>query len=1042
MFNDSSSTYIPLDTLWLFDTGYDTLKPGAYFSSATVDEILDDFDSPISYLLTDAAQSLFDEVSWEEMTRHWIYPAFLEDAFSAIPFQENISNYFKSLGNKPCVRPQDLTVEYIENMPSEERRFITVKNWFDVFTKQPDLPANLFPQLTAQAIADMRNAFWGNPALFQYLNAEQTQLFLQSTNMLQNWGEEAQWEKFPLDALAKAIVNMATYSPITLAETTAEQWEEIFYYQPELPQKLLLGTNPLSADQQQLLSNLIWPALRAIGTVEIEKIIRVINRDGFCKGFFSYFTDDELNFVLSLMAPQDVQAINKERWLELFTQKSFLFTPALLAVIPQTVLDDSRMSSGLLKIAQISAHKELNFVAFDKFIAQQYPELPDDYKLPLLQRMLEALDPNILNSDSHLIQFIEKCVWATTLLNGEQEQEAFITVAALLNDNKINLSHAAIKILINKINQFDLENRGIIFETIAKFLLDHPDRETSRSVTTDYRKNTELMLEKIGYLAEDVQILAFEMIYAIAIPHFLEGTGFDSLGFRRDWKGLYVKFFKAIKNMSQKNQEQAWDIFRGSVFYNHGFLSPGPESSRIVDLGEAIRKEIDDHFPEKIKERMRAHLQDYIDHARTVYWLGFLMAAGHGMTTALARRHSDRFQSNYHSHLNSLKFNKIVSSPSSSVKNHFQLKGHSISVAPSTIQTKTSWAAPAKIGSGGHSETPIYTQKYFYVVKKKSIIKTGTGISSTKNPSQESSVLRLRGGAIDEGGNKRKNTHIRFDSDSEDISTTPKSSSSVAIVSKRPRTKLQERRPQRTEAQKYKPTQKESEAGIASEGDSDSEDPNYAYRALRLDEVPSDPSAIFTQGLHAKNINSEVTVSGHIATGSRAGAGSSYISATASRKIAGAYAAETAASAQMMSREANISDYGYIVKFRLNNKVQANTLDTSKPLATGQSVDFTDKNISNKYFPGNPQAKAFATASQEVLVKDSVPGSDIVSISKVKKLYNLEHYFHIRKQGRYGDKKVDAAFQGRAQRTYKNEKQTPFPVILYDTIPNPNLSSI
>lgn len=1012
MLNEVGSVYIPNDFLETNQLGYELAKQGAYFAANVMNNEIDVFAGDMAWLL-DAAANISSLLAAKIVNQ----------------------NFLQSTVEK---------IDAIKKMSSDQRKSISISEWSDAFTNQPHLPQELFLQLPAEALADMQNALWSHPEFFKYLNAEQSAVFLQSTHMLRGWGDEAQWENFDTDSLAKAIVNIANDSPYVLTSMTSEQWEDIFSHQPALPKKLLFDSNALSATQQEVLLQMVWPALRAIGIVGSDEMARAINKIGFFSGFLRGFTDSELAVVLTLMKPQYMREIATARWLELFKKKPFLLTPELLLRMPESILDNPQIAPYTLKIPSIPADTLLPLSDFFCFVSNGFRELPDDYKVPLLQGMLKALDPTTLNNNKNLEEFVGKSLFEILTLKGLEQEEAFFSVAHILDENKIKLSHSALKLLINNIAQFDLPNRGIVFESIVKFLIHHPDRETSRSVFTEYRKNTELMLEKIQYLACEVRLAAFQMLHALAIPHFIDGKGDDSLGYNRDWKGLYLKLFNTIKHICMEDEAQAWDDFRKSAFYKHGFVEPGSEASQIIELGKALRLQVESNFlSEKTKSLVRNHLNDYIDHAREVYWGGFFIAVGNGMTDAAirSRRFAYRPSVYYQPHFSELKFKNNLPGNRFSSRDRFKLNGHSITVNSAVSKQKIAWVPPKNGEYAKYSDGPIYTKKYFYVVKNENLIKTGTGfVNNSSNKRQEPAVLRLRGDAPDETkigtkDNKRKNTHIRFDSDVEDTVDN-----NVIPAPKRLRTGLQEKRPLRTRSQKYKPTEKERAAGIESEGDSDSEDINYAYRALRPNEIPSNLNELFSTGLHAKNIRSNVTVTGHIATGSKTSAGSSFISGTASRKIAGAYAAETAASANIVPTQKNTPDYGYIVKFRLRNRVQANRLNPNVPLEPGQSVDFTDKKILDAYFPGNPRSKAFAVASQEVIVKEHISGSDIVSISKVRKINNLESYFRIREEGTFGGKKVDAAFQGRAQRTYKNERQAPFAVIVYDKIDNPNIS--
>lgn len=133
-----------------------------------------------------------------------------------------------------------------------------------------------------------------------------------------------------------------------------------------------------------------------------------------------------------------------------------------------------------------------------------------------------------------------------------------------------------------------------------------------------------------------------------------------------------------------------------------------------------------------------------------------------------------------------------------------------------------------------------------------------------------------------------------------------------------------------------------------SEGESDSEDPQVLYRALREDEDPA-------QGLRAPyGYDASISGQAHVAAGLRAKRKSRFVSASRSIKPPAAWQREG----------------GLVVKFR-------------RP-SNGKVYDLTRFEDRQKIFD-NPEGRIanFAKASQEVIFTGVVPPEDIIKVYKV-----------------------------------------------------------
>lgn len=140
-----------------------------------------------------------------------------------------------------------------------------------------------------------------------------------------------------------------------------------------------------------------------------------------------------------------------------------------------------------------------------------------------------------------------------------------------------------------------------------------------------------------------------------------------------------------------------------------------------------------------------------------------------------------------------------------------------------------------------------------------------------------------------------------------------------------------------------------------SDGESDSEDPTVLYRSLRKEENPR-----VTGLLPPVGHDPSLSASQHITAGSRAKTKGPWISATRSKKVAAAWAAE--------------SD-GQVVKFR-------------KPAPSETpSFDMTNPDEARQVFPAMVGSSLnTAKASQEVVIKSRVPPENVIDVWKAKRV--------------------------------------------------------
>ncbi|WP_198362028.1 RHS repeat-associated core domain-containing protein, partial [Burkholderia ubonensis] len=181
-----------------------------------------------------------------------------------------------------------------------------------------------------------------------------------------------------------------------------------------------------------------------------------------------------------------------------------------------------------------------------------------------------------------------------------------------------------------------------------------------------------------------------------------------------------------------------------------------------------------------------------------------------------------------------------------------------------------------------------------------------------------------------------------------------------------------------------------------SEGDSESEDPMIAYRALRDDEAPEfrglNPPAGFVE---------TKTAFEHVAKGSIAKKKSRFISASRSIKVAGAWAAT--------------NENGRIVKFRLSG---SKFYDLTTEEGRNKIIDdhATEKNLDEKGREGLRKQPAlnFAKGSQEVVIENGILPENIMAIYSAQEIDEEEYRYF----AGYGDVKT---FKTRAKISERKE---------------------
>jgi hypothetical protein len=176
-----------------------------------------------------------------------------------------------------------------------------------------------------------------------------------------------------------------------------------------------------------------------------------------------------------------------------------------------------------------------------------------------------------------------------------------------------------------------------------------------------------------------------------------------------------------------------------------------------------------------------------------------------------------------------------------------------------------------------------------------------------------------------------------------------------------------------------------------SEGESDNEDPDYVYRALRRDE--SDPllSDIIRykdvkRGLYARDPGVKVDAAAHVRAGSKKWLKTDLISTSRSKKVAAWLLREQPDSA------------GLLVKILKPRWPKSETFDLTTP--EDQEKVFGEKR--------RQPAVNFAKASQEVLIRDYIPPQNIVEVWSAWRL-SPEQYANVRNRRGFFEKKSTRA---------------------------------
>ncbi len=198
-----------------------------------------------------------------------------------------------------------------------------------------------------------------------------------------------------------------------------------------------------------------------------------------------------------------------------------------------------------------------------------------------------------------------------------------------------------------------------------------------------------------------------------------------------------------------------------------------------------------------------------------------------------------------------------------------------------------------------------------------------------------------------------------------------------------------------------------------SEGESESEDPDVVWRALREEEDP------FTEGLRPpQGHDPGITASAHIASGSKAKVKSGWVSATRSRKVAGAWSTEKGGGRRVARFR--------IPKGERGKKVRLGGEDGPE---SRKVYDLTEQEQAAEVFPAL-QGTAYNSAkgSQEVLIHGGLGSEDVTDVLQSRKIsvkdYNkLKEEIAAQKEkggtASYSGMEVYAAFRTRAKQTGK-----------------------
>jgi insecticidal toxin complex protein TccC len=193
------------------------------------------------------------------------------------------------------------------------------------------------------------------------------------------------------------------------------------------------------------------------------------------------------------------------------------------------------------------------------------------------------------------------------------------------------------------------------------------------------------------------------------------------------------------------------------------------------------------------------------------------------------------------------------------------------------------------------------------------------------------------------------------------------------------------------------------ERHISSTGDSDSEDPNVLYRALRADELQ--PQFL---GLSPPAVNDpKITAYQHVAHGSTAKVKSKWISASRSLKVAAAWAGENKLRVVKFSKPAKTTVFDLTTE--QGREAMLNQHNDTLPEGKRLTPESSSK------------AMNFAKGSQEVVINGGVIASRILAVYEAKTLDEAEHEKFREENPTYQG--YDKIFNTRSKVTYKDKKQ-------------------
>ena len=192
-----------------------------------------------------------------------------------------------------------------------------------------------------------------------------------------------------------------------------------------------------------------------------------------------------------------------------------------------------------------------------------------------------------------------------------------------------------------------------------------------------------------------------------------------------------------------------------------------------------------------------------------------------------------------------------------------------------------------------------------------------------------------------------------------------------------------------------------------SDGESENEDEDIVWRSLRKEEQ------VGISGVRPpKDHNPNLTASQHISAGSRAIEKSPWVSASRSRKVAGAWASESG-------------------KKLAKIQIPKNRRGVTGPNGEQDVYDITNSNDANKVFPsGEGSTLNTAKSSQEVVIKNGLGPENILALYEARKI-SVKQYNELKILLSLGDEifidglKVYAIF-----RTRTEAKKPPLPRLL------------